>query len=132
MTKFTTAAIALAAAALTAPAFAAGVPVAGMTGDPVHGAQVFVQCKACHVIDAGQNRVGPSLHGIVGRHSGIIPNYAYSAANKKSGVVWTEANLFKYLENPRAYIPGTKMSFVGLKKPQDRADVIAYLKTKAI
>jgi len=99
--------------------------------DAVHGKSVFVQCQACHVIDAGQNRVGPSLHAVVGRHSGQEPNFAYSAANKNSGIVWTEEVLFKYLENPRGYVPGTKMSFVGLKNPQDRADVIAYLKQSA-
>lgn len=100
-------------------------------GNPAHGAVVFHQCQLCHVIAAGQNRVGPSLHGVVGRHSGIVPGYTYSSANKNSGIVWTEDKLFAYLEDPRAYVPGTKMSFAGLKNPQDRADVIAYLKTAA-
>ena len=100
-------------------------------GNAAHGAIVFHQCQLCHVITAGQNRVGPSLHGVVGRHSGIVPGYTYSSANKNSGIVWTEDKLFAYLENPRAYVPGTKMSFAGLKNPQDRADVIAYLKTAA-
>jgi len=99
-------------------------------GNAANGAKVFVQCQSCHVTTPGVNRIGPSLHAVVGRHSGSIPNYAYSAANKNSGVVWTEANLFTYLEAPRKFIPGTKMSFVGLKDPQKRADVIAYLKTK--
>lgn len=68
------------------------------------------------------------MHGLVGRVSGTVPDYAYSAANKKKGVLWGEDTLFEYLENPKKYIPGTKMVFVGFKKPQDRADVIAYLK----
>lgn len=120
-------------------AIAAGLLALGSTsalaaipaGHAAHGAVVFHQCQLCHVITAGQNRVGPSLHGVVGRHSGIVPGYTYSSANKNSGIVWTEDKLFAYLENPRAYVPGTKMSFAGLKNPQDRADVIAYLKTAA-
>ncbi len=129
-----TAAVALGAALLAVPAIAVSVGavrVGGLTGDPAHGGVVFHQCQTCHVITAGQNRIGPSLHAVVGRRSGMIANFAYSAANKKSGVVWTEPVLFKYLENPRGFMPGTTMSFVGLKKPQDRADVIAYLKTAA-
>ena len=70
-----------------------------------------------------------SLHAIIGRHSGEIPGFAYSTANKNSGIVWSEEELFKYLEAPQKVIPGTKMAFAGLKKPQDRADVIAYLKS---
>lgn len=117
--------IATAAALLaigTSSAFAA-IPA----GNPAHGAIVFHQCQVCHAI--GKNLVGPSLKGVVGRHSGIMPGYNYSAANKNSGIVWTEDKLFAYLANPRAYVPGTKMSFAGLHNPQDRADVIAYLKT---
>ena len=97
-------------------------------GNAAHGAIVFHQCQVCHAI--GKNMVGPSLKGVVGRHSGIMPGYNYSAANKNSGIVWTEDKLFSYLEAPRKYIPGTKMSFAGLSKPQDRADVIAWLKTQ--
>ncbi len=73
------------------------------------------------------NRVGPSLHGIIGRTAGTVAGYNYSTANKNSGAVWDEATLFAYLENPRAYIPGTKMAFVGLRDAQQRADIIAYL-----
>ena len=98
-------------------------------GDAAAGEKTFVQCKACHVLEAGQNRVGPSLHGIIGRHSGEVAGFNYSAANKNSGKVWDEETLYAYLENPQAYIPGTKMIFAGLKQPQDRANVIAYLKT---
>ena len=116
--------VALAGAATSA--MAAAMPV----GNAANGAKVFTQCKTCHVTTPGVNRIGPTLHAVVGRHSGMIPNYTYSAANKKSGVTWTEANLFTYLEAPRKFIPGTKMTFVGLKDPQQRADVIAYLKTQ--
>jgi len=105
---------------------AAQLPV----GNAATGQRVFVQCKTCHVTTPGVNRIGPSLAGIVGRKSGTVPKYMYSAANKASGFVWTEAKLSQYLEAPRKFMPGTKMSFAGLKKPQDRADVIAWLKTQ--
>lgn len=125
MTKRFNIGFAVAALCVAAPSFAA-LPV----GNAANGAKVFVQCKTCHVTTAGVNRIGPSLHAVVGRKSGTVPKYTYSAANKASGVVWTEAVLFTYLENPRKFMPGTKMSFAGLKKPQDRADVIAWLKTQ--
>jgi len=116
-----------------APAAAPGATLqfASFTGDAAAGQRTFAQCRTCHAVEAGVNRVGPSLHGVVGRHSGIIEGYNYSAANKNSGKVWDEQTLFDYLADPRAYIPGTKMAFVGLKNPQDRANVIAYLKTQA-
>ena len=111
---------------------AVAVPAAAQmpVGNAAAGQKVFVQCKTCHVTTAGVNRIGPSLHAIVGRKSGSVPKYTYSAANKNSKLVWSEAVLFKYLEAPRKFMPGTKMSFAGLKKPQDRADVIAWLKTQ--
>ena len=122
-----------AATPAAAPAAAGGATVvlAGLTGDATAGQRVFMQCRTCHAIEAGVNRVGPSMHGVVGRQAGIVPGYTYSAANKNSGKTWDEATLFAYLENPRAYIPGTKMSFVGLRNPQQRVDVIAYLKTQS-
>jgi cytochrome c len=99
-------------------------------GNAAAGEKVFAQCKTCHVTDKGVNRVGPSLHGVVGRKSGSVPGFKYSAANQKSGVTWTAPVLFQYLEAPMKFMPGTKMAFAGLKKPQDRADVIAFLATK--
>lgn len=119
------------APAVAAPAAAAGgatLQVAGLTGDAAAGQRIFAQCRTCHAIEPGVNRVGPSMHGIVGRTAGTVEGYNYSTANKNSGKVWDEATLFAYLENPRAYIPGTKMAFVGLRDPQQRADVIAYMK----
>lgn len=134
MTELKMITVAVIAAGLAVPAFASlpQVPanMAMPKGDAVAGAKTFVQCKACHVTTAGVNRIGPSLHAVVGRKAGIIPGYAYSAANKGSGLVWTEAELFTYLEAPRKVVPGTKMSYAGLKAPQDRANVIAYLKTQ--
>ena len=103
---------------------ASGAPV---SGDPVSGAAVFVQCETCHSKDPGVNKVGPSLHGIIGRHSGSIPGFNYSTANKGSGLVWTEQELYTYLENPQKTVPGTYMTFTGVKDPQKRADLIAFL-----
>ena len=112
-------------------ATATPVTYASLTGDAVAGEKTFAQCKACHQAVEGKNGVGPSLWGIVGRTSGQIPGFSYSAANKNSGVVWKEETMFEYLEAPQKFMPGTKMAFAGLKKPQDRANVIAYLKTKS-
>jgi cytochrome c len=132
MTKSMFVAAVLAAGAVALPAAAqtaAAVPMP--KGVAAAGEKVFVQCKTCHVAEKGVNRVGPSLWGVVGRKSGTVPGFKYSAANLKSGATWNEATLYKYLEAPMKFMPGTKMAFAGLKKPQDRADVIAFLKTKA-
>lgn len=106
-----------------------GAKLAAFTGDAARGATVFITCKTCHAMEAGVNKIGPSLHGVVGRKSGSIAGFVYSAANKGSGITWTPEKLFQYLENPQRVVPGTTMSFVGLPEPQKRADVIAYLKT---
>ena len=74
------------------------------------------------------NRVGPSLHGVIGREAGAVEGFRYSNANANSHLVWSEEVLFEYLENPREYLPGTTMSFAGLKVAQQRADVVAYIK----
>jgi cytochrome c len=131
-----TAATETAAAAGTAatPADAAAetpVAYASLTGDAAAGEKTFAQCKACHQFVEGKNGVGPSLAGIVGHTAGQVVGFSYSAANKNSGVTWTEETMFEYLEAPQKFMPGTKMAFAGLKKPQDRANVIAYLKTKS-
>lgn len=97
-------------------------------GDAAAGEKVFRQCMACHVVNAPQNRVGPTLNGIIGRTAGMVEGFRYSKANAESGVAWTEANLFEYLENPRQYIPGTIMAYAGLRDAQQRADVIAYIR----
>jgi cytochrome c len=120
-----------AAAPAEAPAAATPVSYASLTGDAAAGEKTFAQCKACHQAVEGKNGVGPSLAGIVGRTAGQVAGFSYSAANKGSGVTWTEETMFEYLEAPQKFMPGTKMAFAGLKKPQDRANVIAYLKTKS-
>ncbi|WP_242186249.1 cytochrome c family protein [Sphingomonas sp. CARO-RG-8B-R24-01] len=110
----------------------AGVKLAAFTGDAKKGEADFVTCKTCHAIEAGVNKIGPSLHGVVGRAAGTIAGFSYSTANKTSGITWTPEKLFQYLENPQRVVPGTKMSFAGWPTdPQKRADVIAYLKANS-
>lgn len=96
-------------------------------GDPAAGKRVFIKCMSCHAVKEGQNRVGPSLYGIVGRPAGSVDGFNYSDANANSGIVWTKDVMFEYLENPQEYIPGTRMVFPGLPSEKDRRDVIAYL-----
>lgn len=97
-------------------------------GDAAAGEKVFRKCKACHSVEAGKNKVGPSLHGVFGRTAGMEEGFKYSDAMKESGIVWDEETLDVYLTKPKDMVPGTRMAFPGLKKEEDRANVIAYLK----
>jgi len=106
-----------------------GVTFAQFSGDAAAGQRVFLQCQSCHAIVAGANRLGPTLHNVVGRQSGGVPGFNYSPANRNAGIVWTPEKLFQYLENPRRVVPGTTMAFAGIGDPQRRADLIAYLAT---
>lgn len=109
----------------------AGDPFGGLVGDDKKGRRLFAQCQACHSVNEGRNRVGPSLYNIVGSPAGAVEGFRYSDANATAGIVWTEDALFAFLENPRDYMPGTRMIFNGLPKPQDRADIVAYLKLQS-
>lgn len=99
-------------------------------GEAKTGAKIFkTKCAQCHVVEKGAgHKQGPNLHGLFGRVSGTTAGFSYSTANKNKAVHWGEDTLYEYLLNPKKYIPGTKMVFPGLKKPQERADLIAYLK----
>ena len=110
---------------LLALALAGGAGLAQAAGDPVHGEQVYHRCQGCHSID--RNRIGPMHKGLFGRKAGSVPDFDYSDAMKNSGIVWTEVTLDQFLQGPRKMVPGTRMTFVGIQKPQDRADLIAYL-----
>src|SRR3954454_21909784 len=112
-------------------AFAASVLTAlpAQAQDAAAGEKVFAQCKACHQIgENAKNAVGPVLNGLFGRKAGTIEGYSYSPANKNSGITWDEATFREYIKDPKAKIPGTKMTFPGLKDPKQIDDVVAYLK----
>jgi cytochrome c len=117
--------------AADAAAAGATMEYAAMTTDAAAGEKVFALCRSCHVLEDGVNRVGPSLYKVVGRKSGSVAGFAYSDANKASGVTWTTDVLFKYLEDPKAFMPGTKMAFPGIKDAQDRANLVAYLESQS-
>ena len=106
--------------ALAAPALA--------EGDSANGQKVFRRCIACHVIDQETNRLGPHLLGVYGRQAGSVDGYAYSQGFADADFVWDETTLDPWLADPMAMIPGAKM-MLKLAKPEDRADVIAYLKS---
>lgn len=110
----------------------AGMP-AMADGDAGAGLKVFAKCKACHDAVGDKNKVGPNLANVIGRTAGALESFApkYSKAMKaagEAGLVWTEADLTEYLHAPKAKVKGTNMAFVGLKKDQEIADLIAYLK----
>jgi len=114
-----------------APAAAAVEPIAVRlaAADPAKGEALTKQCVSCHTFEkGGANKVGPNLHGIVGKNHAHLEGFGYSAPMKaKSGEPWTFEALDAFLENPKAAIPGTAMAFLGVKKPDQRASLIAWL-----
>lgn len=99
-------------------------------GDPAAGQAVFkTACAICHTVQAGRNTIGPTLFGVVGRKTGSVEGYSYSKANQNANITWTPEMLDKYLEAPAAVVPGTKMTYAGLKDAAKRADLISYLET---
>lgn len=110
---------ALSGVALAAPA----------KGDPVLGKKIFMRCVACHAVTAKSGfKMGPHLEGVIGRKSGSVATFKYSAAMKKANLKWDEATLDKWLTKPSAVVPGTSMAFAGVPNAEERAAVIAYLK----
>jgi len=110
---------------MAAPAISWATPPA----DPGAGAAVFKKCVACHSVEpSGRNGLGPNLRGVVGRPAAKAPGFAYSPAMTAAKLVWTEQNLSRFLASPRQIVPGTRMTFAGLPDPQDRANIIAFLK----
>jgi cytochrome c len=107
------------------PAFADAFAAA----DPAAGEKVFGKCKSCHAVD-GKNKTGPHLNGVVDRMHGSVEGFAYSDAMlAKKDEPWTTEAIYSFIKNPKEYLPGTKMGFAGLPKPEDRANVVAYLAT---
>ena len=121
----------LAATLPTLVMIAAGVARAVDAGDPALGQKVFAKCQACHSLEAGKNKIGPTLHGVMGRASASEAEFKYSDAMKNAHLTWDAETLDKYLAKPKEFLPGNKMMFPGIAKEKDRADLIAYLEQAA-
>jgi cytochrome c len=117
--------------AVIAGALALASSAALAQGDAAQGEKVFNQCKACHAVDEPQNKVGPHLVGIFGRPAGSIEDFKYSDALKESGITWNDETLSAFLADPRGYIKGNRMAYAGLKKDEDIANLLAYLKQES-
>ena len=119
----------LVAMAVASPVAVLGAGPAAAQGDPAAGKTAFNKCAACHAVTPGANKIGPTMHGVVGRKAAAVEGFTYSEAMKAYDVSWTPAELDKYLLAPRETVKGTKMIFTGLKNDAERANVIAYLET---
>jgi cytochrome c len=109
-------------------AAAAGSTASALTPTE-RGAILYKRCRSCHTLEqGGRNKVGPNLWDVFGRTAGARDDFNYSAAMAGSDIVWTDETMSAYLENPSTYIPGNRMSFAGLRKDEDRAAVILYLR----
>jgi cytochrome c len=96
-------------------------------GDAAKGEKVFRKCKACHSLEAGKKKMGPTLAGIMGRQAGSVEGFRYSKAMKAADIVWNSETVAAFLAAPRKYVKGTKMAFAGLRKPADIENLLAYL-----
>ena len=109
-------------------ALLAKLPAPYNTADLSNGESKFALCSTCHTLpEGGPNMTGPNLHGIFGRKAGTLPGFNYSDGLKAAGWTWDAAHIDTWITDPKADVPGTKMTFAGLKDPKDRTDVIAYL-----
>jgi cytochrome c len=112
-------------------ALLAALPAPYNQADLENGRRVFARCRSCHTVtEGGPNMTGPNLYGVFGRTAGSEPKFNYSAAVKEAGFVWDAERLDHWLENPRTFLRGTKMSFPGIPDATDRRDVIAWLKVE--
>ncbi|HMN79852.1 MAG TPA: c-type cytochrome, partial [Burkholderiaceae bacterium] len=125
MSRTATARIALLAAAVVTAGIAAAPPVRAAP-DATRGGQIYVRCVACHAPAA--DRVGPHHCGLLGRRAGSVPDFAYSDAMKRSGIVWNDQSLDRFLAAPMKAVPGTTMTYDGIADRDERADLIAYLR----
>lgn len=106
----------------------ASLPAPYNTADLANGEKKWLQCKACHtLVEGGAVLTGPPLHGVFGRKAAALPDFKYSDALKAKAVTWDASTMDPWISDPRAYVPGTKMSFVGIQDAKERADLIAYL-----
>ena len=112
---------------VAALAWVLGATMAHADGDAAKGEKVFTKCKTCHEIATVKNKVGPTLHGVIGRKAGTVEGFKYSEAMLNSGLTWDAATIAKYVAKPKEFVPGNKMAFVGLKKEEEIADVVAYI-----
>lgn len=112
-------------------ALLAALPAPWNQADLDNGRRVFARCRSCHTItEGGPNMTGPNLHGVFGRQAGVHPGFNYSTAVREAGFAWDGERLDHWLENPRTFLKGTKMSFAGIPDATDRRDVIAFLKVE--
>jgi len=112
-------------------ALLAALPAPWNAADLDNGRRAFARCRSCHTLtEGGSNMTGPNLYGVFGRQAGTHPGFNYSPAVKAAGFAWDGERLDQWLENPRTFLRGTKMSFAGIPDPTDRRDVIAFLKVE--
>lgn len=112
-------------------ALLAALPAPYNAADLDNGRRVFARCRSCHTItEGGSNMTGPNLYGVFGRQAGTVPGFNYSAAMTQAGFIWDGERLDHWLENPRTFLRGTKMSFAGIPGATDRRDVVAFLKVE--
>lgn len=115
------------ALALMVPVMAAAGAAAA--ADEAKGQKLFAVCKTCHTLEnGGKHQVGPNLHGMFGRKAAAAEGYKYSDAMKDAGITWTDETVDQYIADPKGFVPKNKMVYAGMKKPEDRADLIAYLR----
>lgn len=119
----------LAAAVLLALLAVTAAAAAAPLGDAARGAAIYERCQACHSLE--RNRTGPKHCGLLGRPAGGVAGFSYSAALRDSGIVWSKESLERFLEAPLTAVPGTRMGYAGVKDPQERADLIAFLAAAA-